>query len=710
MHPPRPRSRRTGRIVFGGALATTLAASLVVPALTTTATGRPQEAPDDRVQIVMVDAPTVDQRNEVLALGLDPTEHATRKGIEVVLYGEKDADRLREAGFSWDVEVRDLEAQMERQRAADEEYAASVDESPLPSGRTSYRTYEEYLSDMEMLADKYPKLTKPVTLENETVLGEKIRGLEITKNADDVKDGKPVFLLLGAHHAREWPSSEHTLEFGFEMLESYTANDQRAVRLMNGLRLIIVPVVNVDGFQISRNADPGDPEDDFDTFDYEMKRKNCSISENTPEQYTVGTCEDNPAGRLRGTDLNRNYPGFWGGGGASTNWSSDTYRGDGPGSEPESDAVRKLISERAVTMMISNHTYSNLVLRPPAIASTGKAPDEPALKELGDSMAAANGYTSQASYQLYDTSGSTEDWSYWITGGYGYTFEIGPDGFHPAYEDAVVGEYIGDTEASGGAGGNRVAYYRAAQTAMDPVHHSQITGKAPRNRTVTVSKTHISPTSPVLQPDGSTGPQRFYEDTLTTDYRTDGGRFTMDVNPSTRPLVVGRYGREPQAPPQDEVTLVNPDGVPAVGEQEETTFEVEGLPDADNGFATVSVEWPSTDAAAYDWDFYVLGPDGEAVGSGATLANPEVIKIPDPVAGTYTLVAENYAGGDADHDWTGEVTFQSPEPPQYSGIKEAWQLTCTNRRGKILGSREVVIDRGETVNVGNACQERKRRR
>ncbi|QBR92292.1 M14 family metallopeptidase [Nocardioides euryhalodurans] len=706
MHLPRPRSRRSGRIVLGGALATTLAATLVAPALSTTATGRSQAAPDDRVQVVMVDAPTVAKRNQVLALGLDPTEHANRKGIEVVLYGDKDAETLREAGFSWDVEVRDLRAQMQAQREADEAYAASVDESPLPSGRTSYRTYDEYLADMEMLADRYPRLTKPITLENETVLGEEIHGLEITKNADDVKDGKPVFLLLGAHHAREWPSSEHTLEFGFEMLESYAAKDQRAIRLMEGLRLIIVPIVNVDGFQVSRNADPMG---DFSQFDYEMKRKNCSISENTPEQYRGGTCDDNPAGRLRGTDLNRNYPGFWGGGGASTNWSNDTYRGDGPGSEPESDAIRKLISDRAVTMMISNHTYSNLVLRPPAIASTGKAPDEPALKELGDSMAAANGYTSQASYQLYDTSGSTEDWSYWITGGYGYTFEIGPDGFHPAYEDAVVNEYIGQTEAAGGAGGNRVAYYRAAQTAMNPEHHSVIKGKAPKGHEITVSKTHISPTSPVIQPDGSTGAQIYYEDTLTNRYASDGGRFTMDVNPSTRPLVVGRYGRDPEAPPQGDIALTNPDGVPAVGGVEETTFEVTGLPEADNGFATVSFEWPSDDAEAYDWDFFIEGPDGETVGSGATLANPEVVTIPDPVPGTYTVVANNYAGGDAEHDWTGEVTFQSPEPPQYSGIKEAWQLTCT-RRNKIVSSREVIVDRGETVNVGNACVTRKRRR
>ena len=64
--------------------------------------------------------------------------------------------------------------------------------------------------------------------------------------------------------------------------------------------------------------------------------------------------------------------------------------------EPEVDAVRKLVSERSVTVLISNHTYSNLVLRPPSIASTGLAPDEPTLKALGDAMASKNAYTSQA--------------------------------------------------------------------------------------------------------------------------------------------------------------------------------------------------------------------------------------------------------------------------------------------------------------------------
>ena len=57
-------------------------------------------------------------------------------------------------------------------------------------------------------------------------------------------------------------------------------------------------------------------------------------------------------------------------------------------------------------------------------------------------MAAENGYTSQRSYQLYDTTGGTEDWTYYATGGLGFTFEIGLNGFHPPYADTVA-EYEG---------------------------------------------------------------------------------------------------------------------------------------------------------------------------------------------------------------------------------------------------------------------------
>lgn len=694
-----PRPART-RLPLVGAVA---AALVLTGAGVSTATPGAVSAPsarDDKVQVVHVNAASQKQRSQVNALGLDTTEHGDGTGVEVVLHSAADAAKLRSAGFTWRVEDPDLGATMRKAAAADKAYAASVAQSPLPSGRTSYRTLPEVNAELDALAATYPDLVKPLTLARPSVLGKPIRGIEITTNPTDTRDGKPVFLLMGAHHAREWPSVEHSMEFAYDLLQN-AATDARAKRIVQGSRTIIVPVVNVDGFEISRSAAPIG---DFSTFDYEMKRKNCTISTFTPAAYLGGTCDANPAGRLRGTDLNRNYPGFWGGPGASTSWSSDTYRGDGPGDTPEVDAVKQLISERQVTNLISNHTYSNLVLRPPSLLSTGFSPDEPQYKALGASFAAANDYVNWAAFQLYDTSGSVEDWSYWQTGGFGFTFEIGPDGFHPAYQDAVVGEYLGLEPAAGaGKGGNREAYYRMAQATVDSAYHSTITGTAPAGRVLTVSKQFQALTSPVIQRDGSVGAPIPYENELSSSLRSTGGKFSWAVNPSTRPEVVGRYGRDPLAPPQPAQPLANPAGIPAEGASEYATFTITGLPTYDNGKAEVRVQWPD---AAVDWDVYVYDDQGRQVASAASVADPEVAVLIDPVPGTYTVELNNYDGG-ATSDWTGQVTFGSPTPATYTGVKEAWTLTCSTSTGTQVSARQVVVDRGEQVDVGNACKKAK---
>ena len=61
------------------------------------------------------------------------------------------------------------------------------------------------------------------------------------------------------------------------------------------------------------------------------------------------------------------------------------------------------------TAMLTIHNVAALVLRAPGLKSQGLAPDEPALKALGDAMGKATGYTSQYGWQLYDTTGTTED-------------------------------------------------------------------------------------------------------------------------------------------------------------------------------------------------------------------------------------------------------------------------------------------------------------
>ncbi|WP_370894163.1 M14 family zinc carboxypeptidase [Janibacter sp. GXQ6167] len=697
----RTRAAATAVVLSGALLAaaTPTFAGASAPAAPTAPT---TSADDDyTTKLVTVEVTSQKARTKVAGLGLDVTSKVTPKGLQVILHSKADEKKLRDAGLSWKVKDADLAKTVRTNRAKDRAYDRRVTRSGLPSGRTTYRTLDETNAEIDALARRYPGLVRTFTLPNRTVDGRTVRGFEVTTDAKNIEDGKPVLVMMGAIHAREWPTVDHTMEFAYDLLQGY-GRDARITKIVKNERVIFVPVVNPDGFHVSRSAEPLG---NFSQFDYEMKRKNCSISSATPERFRGGTCDDNPAGRLRGTDLNRNFPGFWGGPGASATWSSDTFRGDGPGSEPETDNMRKLISSRQVTGLISNHTYSNLVLRPPSIASTGASPDEPLYKALGESMTNANGYTNQASYQLYDTSGSTEDWSYWITGGLGFTFEISPNGFHEAYEDAVVAEYLGKAPAAGaGKGGNREAYLRMAEANMNPKYHSTIVGKAPASRRLLLSKSFTSQTSPVIQPGGVVGEPITYADTLTSALDPKTGNFRWAVNPSTRPLVAGRWGRDALAPQQPTITLTNPEGTPAVGQSERTTFTIEGMPKYDNAKAEVRVGWPG----GADWDVYILDADGNTVGSAASLANPEVAVLIDPKPGQYTVVVENYEGGNAAEDWTGEVRFLAPDPKIETGIKESWTLSCVDKRDRVLATREVVVDRGQTVDVGNVCQKPKK--
>ena len=63
-------------------------------------------------------------------------------------------------------------------------------------------------------------------------------------------------------------------------------------------------------------------------------------------------------------------------------------------------------------------------------------------------MAAHNGYRNQPATSSTTPRGSTEDWTYYSTGGLGFTFEIGPNNFHPPFAETVA-------EYEGGAGDGR---------------------------------------------------------------------------------------------------------------------------------------------------------------------------------------------------------------------------------------------------------------
>jgi zinc carboxypeptidase len=454
-----------------------------------------------RASLVRVATPTSALRHRLGRLGLDTTEHGGPGFVSVVLHGARDAARLRAAGFTYSAAVA---AAYPRVRAA-----------ALPSGRTlSYRRLAGYGTEMKALALANPDLVKPITLAHTSRQGRPVEGLEITTNPT-ARDGKPVYLQLGLHHAREWPSGEHALEWAYELIQDYRAGDQRTRSLVGSVRTIIVPVVNPDGFNFSREDGQtrghGGGFSGFNSSDAEFHRKNCSAA----------SCAVNG-----GVDLNRNYGDLWGGPGASSNPAVETYRGTGPFSEPESQNIRELISGRQVVMMITNHTFGNEILRQPGVFSEGVTPDETLFKAVGEGMAAENGYANIFSYAIGDHVGTTDGWSYYTTGGLGYVIETGPNNFHPPYAETIQ-EYDGSAVPGGG---NSEAFYVAMESAANPAHHAVLTGGAPAGAILRLTKSFTNRTS--------IGPFTSERFDTTTEVPASG-RFEWHVNQSSRPLVPG---------------------------------------------------------------------------------------------------------------------------------------------------------------------------
>ena len=328
---------------------------------------------------------------------------------------------------------------------------------------------------------------------------------------------------MGVHHAREWPSSEHTIEFAYDLLRNY-GRDARTTQLVQSTRTIVVPVVNPDGFNISREAAALG---DFSLFDYEMKRKNCRVSANTPTQV-----RERHVRRQQGRPPARHRP-------------EPQLRRPVGRQRREHDLVRRHLPRRRAVLgargaehpradlVAAGHEpdhephFSNLVLRPPGVASFGFPLEEPIYKALGASLAAHNGYSNIPGFGLYDTTGATEDWSFWSTGGLAFTFEIGGIDFHPAFHDGVEAEYLGARPRPARArAATARRTTRCSQATADSSLHSRIEGSAPAGSTLRISKTFQTSTSPVWQDDFGTaiGDPRLFTDTLTSELKAAGRR------------------------------------------------------------------------------------------------------------------------------------------------------------------------------------------
>jgi hypothetical protein len=481
------------------------------------------------------------------ATGLDVTHDHRIPGpgvdepgyAKVVLYSPLERVRLMQAGFApttviADMRGADLADRTRELRAADVGIA-----SALPSGRETYREPQDYAAELKALAEANPGLVRKVTLPLPSLEGRPIEGVEIAAGVNRSDDGRPVYVQLGLHHAREWPSGEFPLEFALDLVQRFNAGDDRVTPLLGRVRVVILPLMNPDGFAVSRAAGPMPGADDDDDLTIGLalsdagayKRKNCRP--NAPGDPTPCAARTS-----QGVDLNRNYGAFFGGDGSDgINRAAQNFRGAGPFSEPESEAFHRFSSGRQITNVISNHTFTDegVFLRQPGFqadffpenaAGEDISPDEAGMKELGDAMGLATGWESALGWKLSDITGATEDWNYFAQGAFGYTPEGRGPNFHANYQDWVVAEYEGKGALAGR--GVREAFLLGAEQAANPRDHSVIAGRAPPGRVLRLTKRFDTRTS--LE-------GIVVDDTLDTTLTVPGsGIYEWHVNPSKRPL------------------------------------------------------------------------------------------------------------------------------------------------------------------------------
>ncbi|MCB0369798.1 MAG: hypothetical protein KDD45_10260 [Bdellovibrionales bacterium] len=266
---------------------------------------------------------------------------------------------------------------------------------------------------LKLLSQKYPQYTRleQIGTSNE---GRAIWALLLSttpKKGDSNYYNKPTIIFDGMHHAREVMSSEVVMDVADVVLglkRSATPWNQ----IMDGWNIWIVPMLNVDGNNIVWTQD-------------KWWRKNAR----------------GDGKKVYGVDINRNYPFLWNTcGGSSGSKSSQTYRGDKAGSEPETQALAKLGYEAFPTASLSYHSYSELVLYP--YGCDGSLTSESALfqkiaNELASHLPKDNGrgnYAAGSPWQLlYSVDGDSMSFMHSEFGALAFTFEVNQS-FQPDYE------------------------------------------------------------------------------------------------------------------------------------------------------------------------------------------------------------------------------------------------------------------------------------
>ncbi len=260
--------------------------------------------------------------------------------------------------------------------------------SELDDSLGDYHTFGEMKNKLLALEAQHPALADLQSV-GSSIQGRPIYMLKISDNVA-LDEEEPEVLIMGCHHAREIMSVEIPLLFAQYLLTNYGSNPE-VTALVDTREIFIVPMVNPDGHVYVQHH--------HEAPWFQWWRKNR---------------RDNGDGTF-GVDPNRNYSYKWGYDniGSSPVTSSWTYRGTGPFSEPETQAIRDFCQSRHIALALSYHSYGEMLLYPWGYYH-GYTTQHELCKALGDTLTDFNGYApgNVATGVIYLTNGTTDDWAY----------------------------------------------------------------------------------------------------------------------------------------------------------------------------------------------------------------------------------------------------------------------------------------------------------
>lgn len=439
-----------------------LLCGLAAPAATAAEELLPGEAPSHVVARVW----TRDLgRVAALAETADLWTYRPQEGYALVLVSAEEYQALERSGWVVDIDYERTER-----------FARPIEPGPgqvtgIP-GFPCYRTVEETYAALSGLAAANPGIASWVDIgdswDKNTGPGPGYDVFALVLSNPAVAGPKFPFVLIAAIHAREYTTAELATRFAEELVAGYGTNPDATWIIDHG-EVHIIAHLNPDG---RKQAEGGK-----------------SWRKNVDNDFCANTDS-------RGIDLNRNSTVFWGGPFSSGSACSETFRGPGAASEPETAAIEAYMAQvfedqrgpnmadaapaSATGLFISLHSFGELVLFPWEGAST-PSPNDAGLATLGRKFGFVNGYLA-CQDSLPPASGTTVDVAYGVYGVSAYTFEVGDNFFESctAFQNTILPA-------------NLTALRYAAKAARRPYQEP----KGPEVLNAVLSATSIEPGDPV---------------------------------------------------------------------------------------------------------------------------------------------------------------------------------------------------------------------